>query len=196
MHSVCPLAFFFPTSPLRIPLFPDKAGCCLGLFRSFYYSFKTKAKVGITSQRTQKNLPPCPPWSTNLPRLWPNDPPNEVRTNDMWGDIGPTSFSFSRTEKKKPLSYFSQWSAVAERLLENIWRTAIWEKWASSPREKARKLLVHVDRLEREREPWVCMIWDEQGVAAKPRLHDCKTCTVSVARVKENGSGHARSSSP
>ena len=31
---------------------------------------------------------------------------------------------------------------------------------------------------------WVCVIWDEQGVAAKPRLHDCKTCTVSVARAK------------
>ena len=89
------------------PLFPDKAGCCFGLIRSFYYSFKTKAKVGTTSQRIQKNLPPCPPWSTNLPQLWPNDAPNEESANDMWGDNGPTSFiSFSRTEKKNRCRIF------------------------------------------------------------------------------------------
>ena len=126
---------FFSNVATSHPLFPDKAGCCFVLlvFRSFYYSFKTKAKVGTTSQRVQKNLPPCPPWSTNLPQLWPNDAPNEVRTNDMWGDIEPISFSFSRTKKKKkPLSYFSQWRLLE---VEKIWRTATCEKWTSSLRE-------------------------------------------------------------
>ena len=100
---------FFPTSSLRIPLFPDKAGCCLGLFRSIHYSFKTKAKVGITSRRTPKNLPPCPPWSTNLPQLWPNDAPNEVRTNDMWGQTTsgrPLSASVVLKKKKETVVVF------------------------------------------------------------------------------------------
>ena len=167
-----------------------KAVCCFGLFRPFYYSFKTKAKVGTTSKRIQKNLPPCPPWSTNLPQLWPNDALNQVRTNDMWGtSVRPLSASIVRILKKKKRNSCRTFhkevrSAVAERLFEKIWRTAICKRWTSSPREKARKLVVHVDRLERERERWSRRDLGRARDCFKAATARCKTCTVKVARAK------------
>ena len=54
------------------------------------------------------------------------DAPNEVRTNDMWVDIGPTSFSFSRTERKNRCRIFHM-ECGGGKTPWKIWRTAICE---------------------------------------------------------------------
>ena len=130
---------FFPTSPLRIPLFPDKAGCCLGLFRSFYYSFKTKAKVGITSQRTQKNLPPCPPWSTNLPQLWPNDALTKWGQITCEGTSGrPLSASVVLKKKKTFVVFYTMECGGGKTPWKDLANCHLWEMNVESEGKSAK----------------------------------------------------------
>ena len=176
MHLVCPLAFF-PTSPLRIRSFPTRQAAALAYFGLFTVLSKLKPRLAQHQNLSKKIYRRV----HHGPQTYHSCDQTTLQTK--WGrmtcegDIGPTSFSFSRTEKKKQLSYFFTMECGGGKTPWKIWRTAICERWTSSPREKARKVVVHVHWLEREREPWVCVIWDMyKQVLLQSR--DCTTVSM------------------
>ena len=124
MHLVCPLAFFFPRRHFASAL--SRQGRLLFWLISVFLLFfqnKSQGRHNITNypkKSTAVSTMVHKPTTTVTKR-------RSKRSEDewhviMWGDIGPTSFSFSRTEKKKPLSYFSHFAfSFSTTLLLLLW---------------------------------------------------------------------------